>query len=192
MSDCLVVLAPGAEEIETMAVADVLVRAGQQVTIASLAPELVVPGSRGLPLAAHCLYDAVAGRDFDLIYLPGGLGSAKACREDDRVQERMARQLASGRLLAIICASVTALVPRRLGAQAVVTSFPGVRASVEPHVRAWRDAPVVEDGQLITSQGPGTAIALGLVLARRLAGAEAAHQVATAMLVPSPAATAAS
>ncbi len=178
VAECLVVLAPGAEEIETLAVADVLVRAGQQVSVASLTGELVVPGSRGLPLAAHGTFDAIKDRDFALVYLPGGMRSAQACREDPRVQDLIARQLEAGRLLAIICASVTALVPRRLAARLLVTSYPGVRAEVEPHVRAWRDQAVVEDGNLITSQGPGTAIALGLALARRLAGETTAAQVA--------------
>jgi DJ-1 family protein len=182
----LVVLAPGAEEIETVTVADVLVRAGQQVTVASTA-DLVVTGSRGLPLAAHQRLDAAAlAATWDLVYLPGGMGSAAVCREDARVQELAARQLASGRRLAIICASVTALVPRKLGAGRSVTSYPGVRPEVEPHVAAWRDQPVVVDGNLVTSQGPGTALALGLTLARQLAGEEAAANVASAMLTRLP------
>lgn len=186
MPECLVVVAPGAEEIETLAVADILVRAGLQVTMASTVADLVLPGSRGLPLATHATLDQIRGRTFDLLYLPGGLRSAATCRDDPRIQDLMQAQLEAGRTLAVICASVTALVPRRLAAHAVVTSFPGVRGDVEPHVRSWRDAAVVEDGHLITSQGPGTAIALGLTLARRLAGADTAQAVAKAMLCPYP------
>jgi 4-methyl-5(b-hydroxyethyl)-thiazole monophosphate biosynthesis len=186
MADVLVVVAPGAEEIETMAVADVLVRAGQQVTMASASAELMVLGSRGLPLAAHCSLDSCLTRPFAVVYLPGGMGSAKTCREDPRIQSLMARQLREQRLLAVICASVTALIPQGLAATSQVTSFPGVRSQVEPHVRAWRDQAVVEDGNLITSQGPGTAISLGLVLARRLSDAATAAGVAAAMLVEMP------
>lgn len=187
MADVLVVLAPGAEEIETVTVADVLVRAGQRVTIASAGPGLVVTGSRGIPLAGHCLLDAATlGRAWDLVYLPGGLGSAKVCREDARIQDLLQGQLAGGRQAAIICASVTALLPRALGRGRRVTSYPGVRGEVEPAVAAWLDLAVVEDGALVTSQGPGTALALGLTLARRLAGEDAARQVAAAMLAPFP------
>jgi DJ-1 family protein len=188
MAQVLVVLAPGAEEIEAITVADVLVRAGQHVTIASTADTLVVNGSRDLPLAAHTTLDAVLreGRTFDLVYLPGGNGSAAVCREDERVQKLAAEQLAAGRRLGIICASVTALLPRGLGKGRTVTSYPGVRAQVEPHVAAWVDQPVVIDGNLVTSQGPGTALALGLTLARQLAGVEAATIVANAMLTRMP------
>jgi 4-methyl-5(b-hydroxyethyl)-thiazole monophosphate biosynthesis len=186
MASVLVVLAPGAEEIETVTVADVLVRAGQQVTVASAGPATVVQGSRGIPLAAHTLLDQVRAQAFDLVYLPGGNGSAKVCREDPRIQDLAATQLQSGRRLAIICASVTALAPRRLGQGRRVTSYPGVRAEVEPHVAAWLDQPVVVDGNLTTSQGPGTALALGLTLARQLAGEDTARTVAAAMLTSLP------
>ncbi len=193
MAHVLVVLAPGAEEIETMTVADVLVRAGQQVTIASAGDARVVMGSRGLPLAAHVMLDeALApGADgkapaYDVVYLPGGNGSAAVCRSDPRIQDLAAAQLASGKRLAIICASVTALVPRKLGAGRTVTSYPGVRKDVEPHVASWLDQPVVVDRNLITSQGPGTAIPLGLTLARQLAGESTAASVAAAMLTSMP------
>jgi DJ-1 family protein len=183
VATCLVVLAPGAEEIETLAVADILVRAGAEVRVAATGSELVVAGSRGLPLAAHATLASVAAQQWDLVYMPGGKGSAAICCADERVQDLISAQLAGGRLLATICASVTALVPRRLAARAAVTSYPGVRAEVEPYVAAWLDQAVVEDGALVTSQGPGTAIALGLTLARRLAGPDVAASVAAAMLV---------
>ncbi len=185
MGSALVVLCPGAEEIETVTVADVLVRAKQEVTIASAATGLVVTGSRGIPLGAHIGLDAVLHRDFDVVYLPGGMGSATTCRDDRRIQDLAERQLRSPRLLAVICAAPIALVPRRLCAGRTLTSYPGVRAQVEPHALAWVDRPVVSDGNLVTSQGPGTALALALALATLLAGETVAHTVARDMLAPS-------
>lgn len=184
MGDILVVLAPGAEEIETLTVADILVRAQQRVTVASTAAVPVVAGSRGLPLAAHGLLDAALGRDYDCVYLPGGMGSATTCRDDPRVQDLAERQLASGRLLAVICAAPIALVPRRLAAGRALTSYPGVRDQVAPHARAWLDQPVVIDGNLVTSQGAGTALALALALARLLAGDEVARRIARDIIAP--------
>ena len=87
MADILVILAPGAEEIETVTVADILVRAQQRVIVASTTGAPVVAGSRGLPLAAHGLLDHLAGREYDAIYLPGGMGSATTCRDDPRIQD---------------------------------------------------------------------------------------------------------
>ncbi|MEK7412697.1 MAG: DJ-1 family glyoxalase III [Planctomycetota bacterium] len=184
MPTCLVVLAPGAEEIETITVCDVLVRAGVEVVVASVGEQPVVNGSRKIPLAAHTMLGLVAQRTFDCIYLPGGLKSAEHHRDDPRTQDLAAAQLASGRLLAVICAAPIALVPRKLCAGRTLTCHPGSRAVVEPHAKAWVDRAVVEDGNLITSQAAGTAMAFALTLARRLAGATVAATVARDMLVP--------
>jgi 4-methyl-5(b-hydroxyethyl)-thiazole monophosphate biosynthesis len=187
MARVLVVLAPGAEEIETVTVADVLVRAGCEVLVAHTAEE-VVAGSRGIRLAGHLPLDQVLDQDFDLVYLPGGGDSAACCRDDARIQDLAQRQLASGRLLAVICACPIPLVPRALAHDRVVTSYPAVRDTVEPAVREWRDQAVVIDGNLITSQGPGTAMALALTLARLLAGEDTAADVAAGLLTQLPAA----
>lgn len=182
MATILVVLAPGAEEIETVTVPDVLVRAGQQVVIASTTEAPFVIGSRGIPLGAHTLLSLVRHQTFDLIYLPGGGGAAAIHRDDPRIQDLAATQLTAGRLLAVICAAPIALVPRGLCQGRRLTSFPGVRAQVEPHCAMWLNQPVVVDGNLITSQGAGTALALGLELARLMAGADVASKVAQDML----------
>lgn len=182
MATILVVLAPGAEEIEAVTVPDVLVRAGQQVIVASTTDVPLVKGSRGIPLGAHTVLDLVRHQIFDLIYLPGGGGSAAIHRDDQRIQDLMEAQLTAGRLLAVICAAPIALVPRGLCRARRLTSYPGVRAQVEPHCAAWIDQRVVVDGNLITSQGPGTSLALGLELARVTAGADVASKVAQDML----------
>lgn len=184
MPACCIVLAPGAEEIETIAVADLLVRGGIEVQLASAVDLPVVRGSRGIPLCAHTSLAAVAGRDFDLVYLPGGKGSSEFCRDDAAVQDLAERQFRSGRWLAAICACPIALVPRRLCAGRRVTSFPAARAAVEPHAAAWLDQPVVVDGNLVTSQSAGTALHLGLALVRLLAGEPAARAVAQAIVIP--------
>jgi 4-methyl-5(b-hydroxyethyl)-thiazole monophosphate biosynthesis len=151
------------------------------VTIASIGETTLVVGSRGLPLAAHTRYQDIAEHRFDVVYLPGGKGSAEACRDDARVQELATRQLASGRWLAVICASPIALVPGRLCANRRLTSHPSVRAQVEPHCAGWLDQPVVVDGNLVTSQGAGTTLALALTLVELLATRAAADQIAAAM-----------
>lgn len=186
MPNCLVVLAPGAEEIEYITVCDILVRAGVEVVCASVGDSTVVRGSRGIPLAAHTQFDLVAGRTFDCVYLPGGIKSAESHRDDQRTQALAEVQLRSGRLLAVICAAPIALVPRGLCAGRQVTCHPGSRAVVEPAAKAWIDRPVVEDGNLVTSQSAGTAYALALALARRLAGPEVAGRVARDMITPEP------
>jgi protein deglycase len=185
MAKVLIVIVPGSEEIEAITVADVLVRAGQEVTVASALDVPMVTGSRGIPLAAHTLLDRVAQDTFEVVYVPGGSDGAEYCKNDQRVQELMERQLAAKRTLAIMCASPMALVPRGLAKGRTVTSYPSARPHVEPHAGKWLDQPVVIDGNLMTSQGPGTAMAFALAIAKHLAGQAVADRVAKDMLVKS-------
>lgn len=187
MARALVILAPGAEEIETVTVADVLVRAGVEVVIASTTATTLVTGSRGIPLGAHAQLDDCLDQSWELVYLPGGGGSAATCRDDQRIQALAERQLQRKGLLGVICAAPIALVPRRLCAGRRLTSYPGVRAQVEPHALSWLDQPVVVDGTLVTSQGPGTAVPFALCLAALLASSDIASQVAKDMLWTVPA-----
>lgn len=184
MPSCLVVLAPGAEEIELTTVADVLVRGGNDVVVASAVDLPMVRGSRGLPLAAHTLLRNVAGQTFDLVFLPGGKGSAEFCRDNQTIQDLAEAQLASGRLLALICACPIALVPRKLCAGRRLTSFPAARAQVEPHCAAWLDQPVVVDGNLVTSQSAGSALHCGLALVALLNGPAVARTTSDALVIP--------
>ncbi|MFW5845085.1 MAG: DJ-1 family glyoxalase III [Planctomycetota bacterium] len=185
MARVLVIVAEGAEETELMTVADTLVRCDQEVVLAA-GGDLHMRGSRMLPLCADRPLDEAARETWDCIYLPGGAKQAEFCVQDQRVQTLIREQLGSERLLAIICASPQALLPQDLARDRRLTCYPGLRDRVEPGAREWVDAAVVEDGNLITSQGPGTAAAMGLAIGRRLAGETVAKGVAGQMLVPWP------
>ena len=182
MTEVLMIIAPGVEEIESLAVGDVLVRAGLSVTLAS-GQDLTLRGSRNLPLAADCLLDeTVLNRSWDLVYLPGGVRQANFCRDDARVQKILKQRLDAKAPTAIMCASPLSLLPLGLARGRRLTSHPEVREQFAGHCLSWVDDPVVRDGSLWTSQGPGTAIQFGLCLAAFFAGQQIAEKVAKAML----------
>jgi protein DJ-1 len=60
---------------------------------------------------------------------------------------------------------------------------PSVNEVVAAHAQLAA-SPVVEDGQLVTSQGPGTAFAFALALVARLRGEEVAANVRAPMMLP--------
>lgn len=72
-ASALVCLAPGSEETEAVTTIDLLVRAGIQVTLASVASDgnLEIVCSRGVRLLADAPLAAVADRPFDVLVLPG-------------------------------------------------------------------------------------------------------------------------
>jgi 4-methyl-5(b-hydroxyethyl)-thiazole monophosphate biosynthesis len=167
----LVPLAPGFEEIEAVTIIDLLRRADIEVVCASLGDRRVT-GSHGITIEADTTLDAARASDieFAMIVLPGGMPGARHLRDDARVQDLVRTAVAAGRYAAAICAAPMALAAAGLLAQRRATSFPGF---LDPDAVAGLelvDAPVVVDGPIITSRGPGTAMEFALVLVATLAG----------------------
>lgn len=66
----LVPIGYGTEEIEAVALIDVLRRAGAEVTLASVEQKLEVEGSSGTKLLADVLISKCAEQVYDLVALP--------------------------------------------------------------------------------------------------------------------------
>lgn len=167
MARVLVPLAVGCEELEAVTVIDLLRRAGIEVTVAGLEPGPVT-ASRGVVLLPDVELDAVLEQDFDMIVLPGGAAGAARLRDDARVQRLLRRLADAGRYTAAICAAPAALAAAGLLAGRRVTGYPGTLDGVAGI--DYRQEPVVQDGRVITSRGPGTALDFGLALIGLLAG----------------------
>ncbi|MCC5848123.1 MAG: DJ-1/PfpI family protein [Verrucomicrobia bacterium] len=181
----LVLLAPGCEEMEAVIVMDVLRRGGVDVVGAGLDPG-VLTASRGVKIEPDLPLDALENaKDFDLLVLPGGLPGTEAMLADVRVRDLVLHYATTpGQLLGAICAAPLVLDAHGVLEGKGFTCFPTLRHRIE--TRGWSPERVVEDGELITSQGPGTAMAFALCLVRRLAGEEAAHSVAEGLLFQNP------
>ena len=174
----LVPMADGSEELETVAIVDVLRRAGAKVVIASL-KEPAVMGSKGVKLVADGLLSDYTHETFDLIALPGGMPGAERLRDSAVLVALLKRQADEGRLYAAICASpAVALHPHGL--------LRGKRFTCHPHFveginGRLSNEPVVVDGNLVTGRGAGTAIDFALTLVELLYGAEKAQEVRQGM-----------
>jgi len=180
----LVVLAGGAEEMEAVIPVDVLRRAGVQVTLAGLAGEGPVVCSRGVRLLPdRSLASALGeGRVYDLVLLPGGARGAEALARSAEVKELLLAQDRAGRLVAAICAGPRALQAAGVIRERAFTSHPAVREELAP-AGDYREERVVRAENLVTSRGPGTALAFALALVEALLGREMAERVAGPMLV---------
>ena len=176
MSCVLMPLAPGFEEIEAITVIDLLRRAGIEVHTAALGA-LRVTGSHGIAVEADILLDDVRASDFDMIVLPGGMPGAEHLKQDARVIELLRQFATQGRYTAAICAAPGVLAHAGLLTGRAATSFPGfLDAGSAPGIRL-KSEPVVTDGKVVTSRGPGTAIDFGLALIELLEGPEARRVV---------------
>lgn len=183
----LVLVAPGSEEIETVAIVDTLVRAGIEVVLASCCPagERQIRASRGVQLVADCHLDELASRDFEAIVVPGGLPGSEVIRDTPLAIELLKAQAVLGRWRAAICAApVVVLQHHGLLGEARVTCHPGFQSHLSA-AQLTTDRVVRDEAhRLITSQGPGSAIEFALELVRVLRDDALAERVATPMVLP--------
>ena len=182
MKRALVILASGAEEMETVITVDVLRRGGIEVTLAGLDGAGAVTCSRNVKVVPDCALSDAQGM-FDVIVLPGGAKGAENLAQSLAVQKLLQAQEKSGRLIAAVCAAPIALAAAGVAKGLELTSHPSVKEKVAIHGK-YSEARVVRDGKVITSRGPGTTFEFALALVQALEGEEAAKKVADPMLLP--------
>jgi 4-methyl-5(b-hydroxyethyl)-thiazole monophosphate biosynthesis len=168
MSLVLIPLAPGFEEIEAITLIDLLRRAAMTVIVAATT-ENPVRASRDVLVVADVTLDEVLHQDFDLIALPGGGKGADNLANDERIVRLVQKQYQAGKWLGAICAAPKVLARAGLFQGKKATSFPGVLDGTTVDVE-WIDQPVVVDGKVVTSKGPGTAMDFALTLIELLEG----------------------
>lgn len=181
MASVLVPLAQGCEELEAVTVVDLLRRAGVHVVTAGL-DNAPVRASRGVVLVADMTLDEALKQEYDMVVLPGGLPGADHLDDDPRIRGLLRTMADSGRYTAAICAAPKVLASTGLLEGKKVTSFPGVLDAFAD--LDYRSDPVVQDGRLITSRGPGTAMDFALTLIENLLGMDKRNEVEAALQRP--------
>lgn len=184
MARVLVPIAQGCEELEAVTIIDLLRRAGIEVVTAGL-DEGPVTCSRGVVLVPDTTLDEVLDQEFDMIVLPGGLPGADHLQSDPRIIQLLQRMQERGGYIAAICAAPKVLATAGLLEGRQATSYPGVLEAMDLPRTRLLEKPVVADGRLVTSRGPGTAMDFALELIERLAGRETREAVEKPLMRPS-------
>ena len=168
MPRVLVPLAQGCEELEAITITDLLVRAGFNVTTAGLDNQAVT-ASRGTVIIPATDLDTALQQDYDMIVLPGGLPGADYLNEDSRIQQTIATMHQAGKFVAAICAAPRVLASAGILEGKHVTAYPGTLEKLNLTNITITQQPIVRDGNILTSRGPGTAIDFALSLIELLA-----------------------
>jgi 4-methyl-5(b-hydroxyethyl)-thiazole monophosphate biosynthesis len=156
-------------------------RAGIDVVTAGL-DENPVRASRGTVLLPDTSLDEALKQQYDMVVLPGGLPGADHLNEDPRIRRLLTEMSQAGLYTAAICAAPKVFASTGLLDGKRVTSFPGVLDCFDG-LDYCTDA-VVQDGRVITSRGPGTAMDFALTLIGVLAGDEKRDEVEAALQRP--------
>jgi len=176
----LVPVADGTEELEVVAIVNILRRAGAHVVIAGIKNKTIT-AARGVRLIAdNNLLDCM-DVSYDLIALPGGVPGVEHLKESKELVELLRKQFQTDKMIGAICA-----------APQVVLAFHGIlghqRATGHPAFtedipnKESLDQRVVVDKNLVTSRGAGTAVEFALKLVELLFGRAKAIKVADAIV----------
>ncbi|MBO6046781.1 MAG: DJ-1/PfpI family protein [Erysipelotrichaceae bacterium] len=178
MSRVGILLADGFEEVEGLAVVDVLRRAGISIDMVSVTGQLDLKTSRQIGVKADKLFEDMD--QYEMIVLPGGLPGAATLRDDPKVIDLLKRYDEQGKYIAAICAGPMALGVSGVAKGRKVTSYPDDTTKSYLKEADYQEDMVVVDGRVITSRGPATAWAFAYQLVDLLGGNS--NQLKEAML----------
>ena len=168
----IIPLADGFEEIEAMSTIDVLRRADISVTTAGI-PGTIVKGSKGTQTIADKKISEVDLETFDALILVGGYPGYVNLGKSNQVLDAVKSFNEKEKTIAAICAAPTILAKAGVLENRKATIYPGM----EKEIPRPRGEKVVQDGHIITSQGPGTAIDFALKIVEVLAGSGVSDKI---------------
>ena len=194
----LIPVAQGNEDLEVIALIDVLRRGGLQVVVASLDDQEVVTLMKGTRLVVDAAFASVVDQHWDVIAVPGGIPGAMNLAESSLLRERLQRQHLSGGVIAGICLA-PALVLKPAGVLEAMETVTGNPLAIRTPQQSWPadqftkllgsnfdpTARVISDQQqrIVLSQTPGTAIEFAIAIVRMLCGEEPANAIENYFLV---------
>ncbi len=180
MARVVILLAEGFEELEAVAIIDVLRRAEIDIISAGL-QQGPVSSARNVKIVPDTLIDTIQADDFDMLVLPGGIPGADNLNADQRVMDLIKDFNSKGKLTGAICAAPYVLANAGVLDGKRATSYPSFKDRLGSAV--YEEKTVVQDGNVLTSRGPGTALCFGLAIVEKFAGKEKAQQIKEGMLI---------
>ena len=182
-------LADGFEDIEALAVNDVLRRGGLDVCLVGIGEDPFVISSHGVTVGPEA-YLADFDEDHsgtdpeDFMIFPGGMPGSKNLAACEPLVRAMREHYAAGGSLAAICAAPGLVISQLDGLAALqFTCFDGFQDALIAKGGKFVNAPAVKSGRIITGRSAGHAVAFGLEILKAVKGAEAAEKVRYALLL---------
>ncbi|MDD6055847.1 MAG: DJ-1 family glyoxalase III [Helicobacter sp.] len=178
----LVTLANGFEELEAISVIDVLRRAKCEVLVAKVGnDDLVATSQTGVKIKCDIHLNSVDSSILEGIVFPGGWGGTMELANETKLTEILELLNKNNKIIAAICAAPFALFKHGILTNQNFTCYPSVEEKIDnPN---YKTQSVVQDGNIITSKGPGSALEFALYLAEIFTSKEVAREVKEGMLI---------
>jgi len=180
MNTVNVYLAEGFEEIEALAVVDILRRADIKTNLISISNDIEVIGAHQIAVKADYLIESFDNYAADLLFLPGGMPGTKKLENCAALEEIILQYSRQSKPLAAICAA-----PRILGNLGLLegkdaTCYPGNEAFLK-NAKISPDK-VVVSGSILTAKGAGAAVDFGLKIVEFLSGKSKSDSIRTSII----------
>ncbi len=174
-------LAEGFEEIEAITVVDVLRRADIDARMVSITGKRDVAGAHSITVTADELFENADNLGADMLVLPGGMPGTRYLGEHKGLKEIILSFAEGKKLIAAICAAPSILGRLGLLDSKKAVCYPGFEETLKGAVIG--EDIISQEGNYITSKGPGTAIYFALRLVELLIDKEAAEELREGMIV---------
>jgi 4-methyl-5(b-hydroxyethyl)-thiazole monophosphate biosynthesis len=174
-------LGDGFEEIEAVAVGDILRRGGVETAFAGIGSRTIT-GSHGLCVTADCTVTDICLDTAEMIVIPGGLGGVESIESSTEAMSLIKRAYVRGIETAAICAGPRVLAKLGILEGKTAVCYPGMEDAMTGS-EIIRDVDIARSGTVTTGRGPGVALHFGLKLLEVLRGQKTADTVAAGMLV---------
>lgn len=181
MSKVAVMLADGFEEVEGLAVVDILRRGGMDTRMVSVMGKEEVTSSHSIVVKADELLENTDLTSFDMIVLPGGLKGKENLENCQPLMQQVDSFFESGKYVAAICASPTILGHRGILKGKKACCYGGMEEELTGAKVSYDK--VCVDGNVITSRGMGTSVDFGLQLLAVLTDENTAKAMAAKIML---------
>lgn len=179
MSNVIVFLADGFEEIEGLTVVDLFRRAGITVNTVSIKEGKEVVGAHKISVLADLSLSEADFENTDMLVLPGGMPGTLHLGECSTVTQKCEEFFKAGKEVAAICAAPSVLGDLGILQGKKCTCYPGFEDRLKGQVS---QNPVEVDKNVTTSRGLGTAIPFALKLIEKLVDAQKAEEIKNSII----------
>jgi 4-methyl-5(b-hydroxyethyl)-thiazole monophosphate biosynthesis len=169
-------LADGFEEVEGLAVIDLLRRGKIETIMVSIMDDIYVTGAHNMVIKADKKLNEVNTEDGDMVFLPGGGAGTENLYACEELKMIIRKYNEEGKRLSAICAAPSVYGRMGLLKGKKATCYPGFEEQLIG-ATVLTDK-VVTDGKFTTAKGLGAALELGFELINVLENEELSKNIA--------------